>query len=233
MNKQDATTKYIRDQLKAKQSPQAIIQNLVTSGWQEAEAAKVVNAVAAVPPPPPSQGVANNTAQTGNEGKPLQVEGVQYNMMMSPVESRVGFFLRLASVGLWFTVFFLGFTLAALIAAAQGDSEDVAGLVVFTISLSFASVPVFLIANSKMHKELDKNPAFVDDLFYKKSTRSGLYAAVVLTAIALIAAVFNLLGAAFLDDAGSISGFFQSVGFLIPFTGALYYFWQLHAKTRR
>lgn len=231
----DPAAKYISDQLKSGVHPAQLVQNLISGGWQQEVAQSAVNAHLNMPPPPPNQMAAPNMyAQTGNAGVPLQVESVQYNMMMHPVESRVGFFLRLASLGLWVMIIFVASSFAAIISNAQNDSSGVGGIIVFTISIACAAIPIFLISNKKMNQELAKNPAMVDDLFFKKSTRSGLYAAIVFTAIALIAAVYNLLAAAFLKEgSGSASGFFQCFVFALCFGGGLFYYWNLHSKTRR
>lgn len=233
---QDEVTKYIQSELKAGRSQAEVVGALVASGWQQDAAQTVVSQAAGVPMPPSGSAAPappNTTSQTGNAGTPLQVENVQYNMTMAPVESRVGFFLKIASVGLWFMAFFVAVTLATLIAKADDSSIEVAGVIVFTVSLSVAALPTFFIANKKMEEEFAKNPAQVDDLFFKKATRSGLYGAVVLTAISVISAVYNLLASAFLEDGGSVTGFFQAFAFVIGFGAVMAYFWRLHGRTKR
>ena len=234
--KQDEVTKYISGELKAGKSQAEVVDALVANGWQADAAQAAVSQAAGTPPPPPASAAPappNTTAQTGNAGSPIQVENVQYNMAMNPVESRVGFFLKIASVGLWFMAFFVAVTLATIIARVDDESVEIASILVFTVSLAVAAVPTFFIANMKMQTELEKNPAQVDDLFFKKATRTGLYIAVLATGISVIAAVYNLLGSAFLDNSGSVTGFFQSLAFVASFGAVLAYFWALHAKTRR
>jgi len=233
----NSTGKFIEEQLKSGKSVQQVVAMLVANRWQQTEAEQVVNQYAKVPNPPvqagqPAPPPPNTTSQTGNAGTPAQSESVQYNMVMAPVESRVGFFLKIASIGLWFMVFFVAGTLAAIITAMTGDSTQIAETLVVTISISVAAVPTFIVANKKMENEIAKNKALVDDLFYKKATRSGLYASIVLASIAAVAAVYNLLGAAFLDS-GSVEGFFIALAYLACFGGALYYYWRLHTRTRR
>lgn len=234
--KQDEVTKYISGELKAGKTQAEVVQALVANGWQVEPAQAAVNQASGTPPPPPSSAAPappNTTAQTGNAGSPIQVENVQYNMAMNPVESRVGFFLKIASVGLWFMAFFAAVTMATIIARVDDESVEIAGILVFTVSLAVAAIPTYFIANNKMNEELQKNPAQVDDLFFKKATRTGLYVAVIATGISVIAAVYNLLGSAFLEDSGSVTGFFQSLAFAASFAAVLAYFWSLHGKTKR
>ncbi|MDX1765675.1 MAG: hypothetical protein R3313_01850 [Candidatus Saccharimonadales bacterium] len=231
-------TKFIKKKFKEGMEPSAVVRLLTSSGWQHYSAQKAVQEAMDVPAPPDDTSLApppNETAQTGNTGTPVQVENVQYNMGVKPVESRIGTFLKISAVGLWLTVIFVSWFVASIIGlASDGSTDGLSGQIVFTVSLSAVSVPTFVIADRKVREELLKNNALVDDLFFKKNVRSGLNAAIGLTGISAFITIFTFLSAAFIadSDVGFLNGF-QSLVFTAGFGCALLYYWRLHALTKR
>jgi len=230
-------TKFIKKKIKDGMEPSAVVRLLTSSGWQHFSAQKAVQEAMDVPAPPDNVPLApvNETAQTGNTDKPVQVENVQYSMGVKPVESRIGTFLKISAAGLWLTAIFVSWFVASIIGlASDGSTDGLSGQIVFTVSLSAVSVPMFVIADRKVREELLKNQALVDDLFFKKNVRSGLNAAIGLTGVTAFITVFTFLSAAFIadSDVGFINGF-QSLIFTVGFAGALYYYWRLHALTKR
>ena len=222
---------FIDSHRKAGTTDEQITVQLLQAGWPLGQVTHALTADAPAPQPP----VHNNmTAQTSNAGTPLQIENVQYNMRMKPVESKVGLYIRFAGVGLWFTAFFVAGFFASLIQQLSGSDQQLANALVFTLSLSVVTVPIFLVAYSKFRSEQKRNPASIDDIFFKQSVRRGLWFNVVIGAIVAIATVYQILSAAFLPDNGTTytSGL-STFCFALGAGGVVYFYWRLHAQTQR
>ncbi len=227
---------FIKQQLENGATPQQVVSMLVSNGWQTEQAQQAVNNASSPPPPPPppaQAAPANTTSQTGNEGTPLQVENVQYNMKMKPVRSRIGLFSRFVAIALWILSFFVGSSLVAIVGRFTDSSVDVAEGLVLTIALSVVLVPIFVVANKKLKAELAKNPNIVDDLFFKKSVRANLYAGVIIAGLLVFIAVFAFLSIFFLGDEGNAIEALHPLLFAGAFSSVIFYYWPLHAKTRR
>ena len=176
----------------------------------------------------------NQPAQTSAGGAPMQVENVQYNMRMKPVESKVGLYIKIAGAGLWFTVVFLCIFLATLIQKIAGSSDDMGAALVLTLSLCIVTTPIFIVAYKKFLGERAKNPASADDIFLKKHVRSGLWLSVVLGAITTVITLYQFLSSAFLkNSASSYSDALSVLVFALGFGGIVYFYWQLHSRTQR
>lgn len=185
----------------------------------------------------PASGIpaVNNTAQTGNVGTPLQVENVQYNMSVKPVESKVGLYMRVLSIAMWFTVIFACSFLSSLVSRIVGDdSSDLGSALVVTLSLLAVSTPIFVVAYRKFKNEERNNPAVIDDLFFKKSVRQNLWVGVVLGAIAAFSFIYTVLSGAFLEDnEADPAGIFSALIFTLGFGSIVWFYWKLHAQTKR
>jgi len=204
---------------------------LLQAGWPLDQVSKAMLGDVPTPPAP----VQNNmTAQTGNTGTPLQIENVQYNMKMKPVQSKVGLYIKIAGVSLWFTVVFVSGFLASLVQQLGGSDEQLGSLLVLTLSLAIVTIPIFVIAYRKFMAEQKKNPTSADDIFFKQSVRNGLWFSVVLGAIAAVVTLYQFMSSAFLPDSGSTyTGAFSALMFALGFGGMVYFYWRLHAKTQR
>ena len=222
---------YIDHQRKAGLTNEQIGMDLMRSGWS----LEHVNAALGTGIPAPATSVSNSmTAQTGNAGMPLQVENVQYNMKMKPVQSKIGLYIKIASTSLWFTVVFVCAFLATVIQKVAGNSGDLGSSFVLTLSLAVVTTPIFLVAYSKFRAEERKNPISRDDIFLKQSVRKGLWGAVVLGAIASVIALYQVLGATFLkESSASYATGFSALVFALGFGSLVYFYWGLHAKTQR
>lgn len=222
---------FIDSHRKAGTTDEQITVQLLQAGWPLDQVTRALSADA----PTPEPSVHNNmTAQTGNAGTPVQIENVQYNMRMKPVESKVGLYIRIAGVGLWFTAFFVAGFFASLIQQLSGTDQQLGQALVFTLSLSVVTIPIFLVAYSKFRAEQKRNPASTDDIFFKQSVRRGLWFNVVIGAIAAIATVYQLLSTMFLPENGTTyaSGL-SALCFTLGFGGVVYFYWRLHAQTQR
>jgi hypothetical protein len=92
---------YIETQRKAGIPDNTIMANMIQAGWDHQDVSRLLSNDVPKPPAPLEH---HNYSQTGNSGTPLQVENVQYNMKVKPVESKIGTYLRLTMLGLWLTV---------------------------------------------------------------------------------------------------------------------------------
>lgn len=223
---------YIQKQRNAGVSDHAIFSKLVQHGWDQQEVQRLLNDDV---PPPPAPLPHHNYTQTGNTGVPMQVENVQYNMNIKPVESKIGLYMRLMMLGLWVSVIAVCSFFAQLASkVADPDMTDMGATIVGVVSFLVVSVPVFWIANLKRKAAMEKDPRLVEDLFFKKRVRKSLRFAVVLTAIATFVAVFTLLSGLFLqNEETDMSAFFAALSFALGFGGILAFVWQLHARTQR
>lgn len=223
---------YVDKHRKSGLSDQDIATNLLKAGWSQAQ---VDGALGNDVPPPPPPAVTNVTsAQTSSSGTPLQVENVQYNMSIKPVESKVGLYIKIASTGLWLTVIFVCAFLSALISKAGGESSDLGAATVMTLSLSVIAVPIFIIAYKKFLAEQANNPATTDDLFFKKHVRRGLWFSIVLGSLCAFSFLYGLLSTAFLENGdSSYSDAFTALVFALGFGGIVFFYWRLHARTKR
>lgn len=204
---------------------------LLQTGWAPDQVNKAMIGEAPTPPTP----VENNmTTQTSNAGTPLQVENVQYNMRMKPVQSKVGMYIRIAGVSLWFTVIFVCGFLTSLIDRIAGSTDEIGSGLIFTLSLTIVTVPIFLVAYNKFLGEQKKNPAANDDIFFKQSVRRGLGFGVVFGAIAAVVTLYQFLSTVFLPESdGSYTNAFTALIFTIGLANIVYFYWRLHAQTQR
>lgn len=177
----------------------------------------------AAPPPPPQP----TTAAPVNQSN---LEGVTINT--ASVESKAGLYTKVTFVSLWVLVFATTGFLTSLI----HGSDDVAGIIVFFVSVALIATPVFVIANSKRGKELKANPALIEDVFVKKYLRKNLFLSVVATAIAAFYFVYITLSTVFVND-GSSDGATKSIMTALVYTlgfGAILAFcWIQHARTTK
>lgn len=234
MNKDNQSQSFINEQAKSGKSAAEITELLVNNGWDRNAATTEVNNVLNVPQPQNPVPV-TQTAQTGASGTPMQVENVQYNMNVKPVESKVGVYIRIASIGLVVGVLTVVYLINSLI-AKQISSEDIDLGVVFVLSISLLAVaiPTYYISNSKLSKELAGNSALYDDLFLKKTVRRSLVGSVILTAMSLFFTLFTFISLMFLE--GSNLELEDAYGWLLyslGFGAILAYFWRLHKRTKR
>jgi hypothetical protein len=222
---------FIDAHRKAGTTDEQITVQLLQAGWPLDQVTQAL----AHDAPTPDPAVQNNmSAQTGNAGTPMQVENVSYNMRMKPVQSKVGLYIKFAGVGLWLTAFFVSGFFASLIQQLSGSDQQLGQALVFTLSLSVVTVPIFLIAYSKFRAEMKKNPADIDDIFFKQSVRRGLWFNVVIGAIAAVVTVYQLLSTLFLPDNGTTyASSLSALCFTLGFGGVVYFYWRLHALTRR
>lgn len=221
---------YIRHKRQSGMSDQDIAEHLVRAGWNQQD---VSNLLSDDVPPPPAPLPNNEYSQTGNTGRPLQVENVAYNMKMKPVESKIGIYIRLTMLGLWATVIAVCSLLSTVVQASD-ESSDVGAVLVFVISACVISVPIFWIANKKLRAALAADPRLVEDLFFKKKVRGHLMFAVVATAIAGFFAIFQLLSLLFLESAdANFADSMSALVFALGFGAILAFLWQLHAQTKR
>jgi len=222
---------YIASHRQAGTTDEQITIQLLQNGWTLEQVQKALNKDVPAAPSP----VTNNfSAQTGNTGTPIQVENVQYNMKMKPVESKVGLYIKVASVGLWFTVLFVASFLSTLVQKIAGNGGDVANELVLTLSLSVVAIPIFLIAYKKFRAELVKNPVTNDDIFFKKIVRLNLWWGIIWGALASVITVYQLLAAAFLrNSSGSYAAAFSALMYALGFGVIIMFYWRLHAKTQR
>lgn len=236
-NQANESDSFIAAQRKAGHDDQAIIETLVQNGWDRNTAAAAVSGSSNVPPPPPpAQPVPiNQYSQTGNTGVPVQVENVAYNMKMRPVESKIGLYMRFTNWGLWISVLAVCGFLSTIVGRIAGSESDLGAATVMAFSVSAIAVPIFFIANKKRLAELGTNPALTDDIFYKRSIRRGLGWAIGLTAISTFIMLFSFLSLLFLneDSDNAADTPFQALVYALGFGCALYFYWLLHAKTRR
>lgn len=222
---------YVQHQRKAGKTDLDIGMQLMQAGWTQDQ----INQVLLAGVPAPQAPVAyNQLAQTSNAGTPLQVENVQYNMRMKPVESKVGLYIKIAGAGLWFTVLFLCGFLTTLIHKIAGDGGDLGAALVFTLSLAVVTTPIFILAYRKFRTEQLKNPITSDDIFFKRSVRRSLTWGIIFGAIAAIITLFQFMSALFLKNSGgSYSSALSALVFALGFGGIVYFYWRLHAKTQR
>ncbi len=245
---QKAIQDFIAQNRKPETTDQEITDQLLQAGWTQEQINSVItpSATPAATEAPassvpttaqPAAAPDPQTAQTGNSGTPLQVESVQYNMGMKPVESKVGLYIKIAGAGLWFTVVFVCIFLATLVQRIAGDTNsDLAGALVLTLSLSVVTTPIFIVAYKKFLAENAKNPATQDDIFFKKHVRKNLWTSIVFGAIAAVSTVYQFLSTMFLsssNNGSSYAGGFSALVFTLGFGGIVYFYWCLHATTRR
>jgi len=221
---------YIDAQRKAGVSDNAIMAQMIQAGWDHAD---VSNMLSSDVPQPPVPMPAHNYSQTGNTGVPLQVENVQYNMRVKPVESKIGLYVRLTMLGLWLTVIAVCSFLSGLINAIAYEGSDFGPIAVFAISLAAVSVPVLIIANQKRAKEMARDPRLIDDLFYKRRIRHSLVVAVVISALTAFSLLYQILSKLFLHGDVSGSSILSTLVFLLGLGCILAFVWKLHAKTQR
>jgi|GEM_PF-2169457 len=222
---------YVEHQRAAGKSDLEIGMQLMQAGWTQEQINQVMLAQVPTPPTPAPY---NQSSQTSNNGTPIQVENVQYNMRMKPVESKVGLYIKIAGAGLWFTVFFVCGFLSTLIDRIAGSHNDLGAALVLTLSLAVVTTPIFIIAYKKFHAEQLKNPITNDDIFFKRSVRRNLTWGIVFGAIAAIITLYQFMSAAFLKNSGgSYSSALSALIFALGFGGIVFFYWQLHAKTQR
>src|SRR5690348_2839325 len=119
---------YVEAQRKAGLSDNEIMSKMIQAGWDHNDVTALLSGDV---PPPPSGSPSHNYAQTGNTGVPIQVENVQYNMKVKPVESKIGTYLRLTMLGLWFSVAAVCSLLAGIINKVGNEFYDVGPVAVF------------------------------------------------------------------------------------------------------
>jgi hypothetical protein len=223
---------YIQKQRSAGASDEVIFNKLVQHGWDQNEVRRLLTDDVPAPPAPQQF---HGHAQTGNTGTPVQVENVQYNMNIKPVESKIGLYMRLMMLGLWISVFAICILLSQIASkVANPDTTDMGATIVGVFSVLAVSAPVFWIANMKRQAAMLKDPRLVEDLFFKSRVRKSLRFAVVLTAIAGFIFVFNFLSMLFLQNSSSTADtVFAALFFAAGFGGILAFTWRLHAMTQR
>ncbi len=220
---------YIETQRKAGVPDNAIMTNMIQAGWDHQEVGRLLSGAVPSPPAPLPN---HNYSQTGNTGVPIQVENVQYNMRVKPVESKIGLYLRLTLLGMWLTVVAACSFLSGVITAISEES-DFGPVAVFSIALAAVAVPVLVIANQKRAKEMARDPRLVDDLFSTRRVRHSLVVATVFSGIMAFTVLYELLAKMFLHSEVSGAGILSSFVFLVGFAGILAFVWQLHTKTQR
>lgn len=226
---------FIAVQRKTGQADPAIIDILVQNGWDRDAAATAVNGSSHVPPPPAQPVPVNQYSQTGNVGVPLQVENVAYNMKMRPVESKIGLYMRFTNWGLWVSVLAVSGFFATIVSRLAGSESDLGAATVLAFSIAAIAVPIFIVGNKKRVAELNANPALIDDIFHKRSIRHGLGWSIGLTAISAFTMIFGFLSLIFLNDGSEKDVIvpLQAFVYVLGFGSALYFYWRLHARTRR
>lgn len=232
-HQQPTIEEYIAHKRHAGVPDQQIYTQLVQHGWDPNEVTRLLTDDVPTPPAPAPY---HQYAQTGNTGQPIQVENVQYNMTMKPVESKIGLYMRLTMLGLWVSVTAACVFLAQLISKTANSGTDMGMTAVVVISFLAVSLPIFWFANQKRLAAMQKDPRLVDDLFYKKRVRKSLRFAIILTAIAGFISVFTLLSMLFLKNDNSstkVQDFFAALVYTAGFGGILAFTWKLHAKTQR
>src|SRR3990167_10562280 len=234
MSDNNQTKNFIKEQVKTGKSDAEITDLLVNNGWDRSTASAEVNKIIGIPQPQ-NPVAANQSAQTGASATPVQVENVQYNMNVKPVESKVGVYVRIASIGLAVGVLTVIYIINSLIAKQlSNDTVDLGIVMVLSISLLAVAIPTYYISNSKLTKELSDNPSLYDDLFFKKTVRRSLVSSVILTAGSLFFTIYGFASVMFLDKSDlKPQHAYAWLAYTLGFAVIMAYYWRLHKRTKR